>query len=441
MRRDIAMKQFSMPNLAHENGIELIMNLATRSLWPDSWRIFLIGLALCLCYQILVFGWRMPTLKTWMSYNGRCLLALRTLRDTSMMLWIITNCTIASQEWDLPTKRIGKRDWRRSIGRLTALWYSKRLQMVDQLNRHASRFFPVVNSWCVSAPKYLLPLIFVLLRRHLLLLQACTAISLDPRELSSSWENICQVLNVVNTRVLYLKSCFAQRNGGHTPLLQFAGGMFSEWEVYTVVDLTHQILEESPQVDSSKEISSDDLDLIRDFLRYPTGGPIPLTRPLPLAWVSTTGELLPSSHEPRRGMTLQFLWPSRYSFAYSSGHPWLHGCRWQGFDIPVRRYHRGPQDIQRRVVDWEVGERHTRVTRVPISCQFCGQYRQWWAMTRPTSCSLVLISLIFPQVPFHSIRQSRVTEPYVFTKFDSCHSSWCVELKFQATEPFKSSQN
>ena len=39
------------------------------------------------------------------------------------------------------------------------------------------------------------------------------------------------------------------------------------------------------------------------------------------------------------------------------------------------------------------------------------------------------------KLPFESIRQSRVTDPYVGTKFESCHGSWgrFVELIFHVT--------
>jgi hypothetical protein len=154
-------------------------------------------------------------------------------------------------------------------------------------------------------PKYLLSLMFVLLRHHLLLVKMCTTVSLDPRELPSSCENICQVLNVVNARVVYLEGCFAQRNDQLARFLKFASGMFSEWRVY-LVDPIQQPVEESPLDSSSEDISFDDLDRFRDLLRYSASGPIPVTRPLPIARVSTTGELLPRSLMPLQGMTLLF---------------------------------------------------------------------------------------------------------------------------------------
>ena len=75
-----------------------------------------------------------------------------------------------------------------------------RLQTEDPLNRYAFCYFRSAHCESALSFKFLLPLLFVLLRRHLLLVKMCTTVSLDPLELPSSWENICQVLNIVNDR-------------------------------------------------------------------------------------------------------------------------------------------------------------------------------------------------------------------------------------------------
>ena len=139
---------------------------------------------------------------------------------------------------------------------------------------------------------------YALLRHHLLLVKMCTVLSLDPRELLSSLDNIYQVLDVVNTRVVYLEGCFAQRNDRPSRYLNFACGIFARWQVYSV----EQSMEEISLEGFSADISSDELDRFREVLRFPESELIPVTRPLPIARVSTTGELLSISHMPLLGM-------------------------------------------------------------------------------------------------------------------------------------------
>lgn len=83
--------------------------------------------------------------------------------------------------------------------------------------------------------------------------------------------------------------------------MRFACGLFSEWDIYTVVDPVLQGLEDSVQGDA---ILSNDIDRIHEFIRYPIGGPVPVTRPLPIANVSICGDLLPSRVKPLYGMSL-----------------------------------------------------------------------------------------------------------------------------------------
>jgi hypothetical protein len=166
---------------------------------------------------------------------------------------------------------------------------------------------------------------FTLLCHHLLLVKMCTVLSLDPRELLSSIDNIYNVLDVVNTRVVYLEGCFAQRN--HRPLMyrNFACGIFARWQVYSV----EQNVEEISLDSFSADISSDELDRFREVLRFPESDPVPVTRPLPIARVSTTGELLSSSHMPLLGMfdSLVFSTNSTHSGAVSSeSYQRLHRC-------------------------------------------------------------------------------------------------------------------
>jgi len=135
---------------------------------------------------------------------------------------------------------------------------------------------------------------FTLLHHHLLLVKMCSVLSLDPRELLSSLDNIYEVLDVGNTRVVYLEGCFAQRNDRPSRYLNFACGIFARWPVYEV----EQSAEEISLENFSADLSSDGLDRFREVLRFPECKPIPVTRPLPIARTSTTGELLSSSFMP-----------------------------------------------------------------------------------------------------------------------------------------------
>ena len=139
---------------------------------------------------------------------------------------------------------------------------------------------------------------FALLRHHLLLVKMCTVLSLDPRELLWSVENIYEVLHVVNNRVVYLDGCFAQRNDRPSRYLNFACGIFANWQVFSV----EQTVEEISLEGFSADISSDELDRFREVLRFPESELIPVTRPLPIARVSTTGELISPSYMPLLGM-------------------------------------------------------------------------------------------------------------------------------------------
>jgi len=130
----------------------------------------------------------------------------------------------------------------------------------------------------------------------------CSVLSLDPRELLSSLDNVYQVLDVANTRVVYLEGCFAQRNDRPSRHLNFACGIFARWPVYEV----EQTAEEISLENFSADISSDELDRFREVLRFPESEPIPVTRPLPISRTSTTGELLSSSSMPLWGMSESF---------------------------------------------------------------------------------------------------------------------------------------
>jgi hypothetical protein len=165
----------------------------------------------------------------------------------------------------------------------------------------------------------------------------------------------------VNSRVSYLEGCFSQRNDRRATIRNFACGMFSEWELLTVVDTIQERLEEKPD---NEEVSLDDM---RDFLRYTTRGPMPVTRPLPVAMVSTSGELLPPHFMPLRGMTLWY-------FQYKDAH--FHSVRairdYVGADDKDLSFHAGDIIIVSKTSNdgWWTGRLENDSTKQPEDLLF-----------------------------------------------------------------------
>jgi hypothetical protein len=78
--------------------------------------------------------------------------------------------------------------------------------------------------------------------------------------------------------------------------------MFSEWQTYSVVDPVLQSLEDDDYNVGEGEDGGGGVDGISGMLRYPVEDAFPLSRPLPVARVGISGELVPSRFMPLQGM-------------------------------------------------------------------------------------------------------------------------------------------